>query len=613
MNLDWKLMADLLPKQPCDDLMQDTLASIYDGESALGENLILFHRESVETADETLFLRTMDPEAWEKYDASRKRHWGARCTCSMCGEEFIAGYSNRRTGVPGIVLTEGDDGVIYEGYAEPGPTSIEYFEGESVPCPRCFFYGTLTHRKRLRRGRTSQVMQAETVCVEGYMVVMFWLVSRYQDDVGTDRVLFLPHMALLVDHRGKLRRFRAIRVGNDVTDVNWSPCSRSADPMQIPYYSHGAVNGRQIGGWTCTFGPDLAGTTGEKSALDKYIGRGGCWPGAYLHVWARHPNVENLMRQGFASAVQETIDCYLDGCTCYSELRDAPPISWADWSEVKPHKMLHMSKEAFRIIRSARWSEEAAHCWSVYRSILPGADALEYELCRKKVGAKEVKKLLEMIQAGWTDLAPLRVVRYLEKQGCPDDGVQLLIDYRKISQHLGLGEANEVLWPRDLMAAHDRVAQAWSAKNDLVYSMGFSTTYLSLRELEWTDGNLCIVIPKSERELVEEGETLRHCVGTYGKAHCSGRPIFFVRHFRRPERSYYTLNIDLTGKLPKQIQLHGYGNERHGPNKEYKHSIPQPVRDFCDRWQREVLLPWFARRNEKGTLSAIPKKKAGAA
>ena len=57
----------------------------------------------------------------------------------------------------------------------------------------------------------------------------------------------------------------------------------------------------------------------------------------------------------------------------------------------------------------------------------------------------------------------------------------------------------------------------------------------------------------------------------------------------------------------------GYGNERHGPNKEYKHSIPQPVRDFCDRWQREVLLPWFASRNEKGTLSAIPKKKAGAA
>ena len=151
MSHDWKSLAALLPKQPCDDLMQDTLSGIYDGDSALGESLILFHRESVETADESLFFRTMDAEAWAKFNASRKRRWGARCTCSMCGEEFIAGYSNRRAGAPGIVLTQGDDGVVYDGYAEPGETSFEYFEGETVTCPRCFSYGTLTHRKKLRQ------------------------------------------------------------------------------------------------------------------------------------------------------------------------------------------------------------------------------------------------------------------------------------------------------------------------------------------------------------------------------------------------------------------------------------------------------------------------------
>lgn len=49
--------------------------------------------------------------------------------------------------------------------------------------------------------------------------------------------------------------------------------------MQQPYYCHGAVNGRQVGGWVCDYGPELGGTTGEKTALDKYIGAGGTWPG----------------------------------------------------------------------------------------------------------------------------------------------------------------------------------------------------------------------------------------------------------------------------------------------------------------------------------------------
>lgn len=78
------------------------------------------------------------------------------------------------------------------------------------------------------------------------------------------------------------------------------------------------------------------------------------------------------------------------------------------------------------------------------------------------------------------------------------------------------------------------------------------------------------------------------------KKHAGGKDIiFFVRHKRRPERSYYTLNIDFSCGKPREIQLHGYGNERHGPNKQYSHSIPPKVRAFVDRWEKEVLYPWY--------------------
>ena len=74
--------------------------------------------------------------------------------------------------------------------------------------------------------------------------------------------------------------------------------------------------------------------------------------------------------------------------------------------------------------------------------------------------------------------------------------------------------------------------------------------------------------------------------------------IFFIRHYRRPERPYYTLDIDMTGR-PVEKQLHGYGNERHGQYKQYTHSIPKKVRDFCDRWKNEVLIPWYVEQQKK--------------
>ncbi len=258
-----------------------------------------------------------------------------------------------------------------------------------------------------------------------------------------------------------------------------------------------------------------------------------------------------------------------------------------------------MSKAAFREIRQKNWTSGDADCWDKYRIQIPGADALEFEHCRECVGSKAVEQLLEMVAAGWNDLMPTVVVRYLKKQGELRDGVQLLIDYRKMLRDAKMAEDEETLWPRNLVAAHERVTQFWSDRTKTLYQLGFSSTFIKYRDLEWTDGELCVVLPRVSEDLVLEGKTLRHCVGTYGSQHCTGRPVFFIRHYRRPERSYYTLQINMTGKIPKEIQLHGYGNERHGDRKQYTHRIPKKVRDFCDRWEREVLTPWFADHKSK--------------
>lgn len=55
---------------------------------------------------------------------------------------------------------------------------------------------------------------------------------------------------------------------------------------------------------------------------------------------------------------------------------------------------------------------------------------------------------------------------------------------------------------------------------------------------------LIITPAESEEQLIIEGKALGHCVGGYGKAHCSGESIFFIRHTESPKESYFTLQLD---------------------------------------------------------------------
>ena len=136
MDMNWKSLAAMLPVQPCDELKRDVLMGIYDMHD-LGGDLILYHQESVGLADE--IGQIMDPQDWAHWEQSKKRRWGARCTCTSCGEDFIAGYVKN-----GIVLAEGPDGQTYDGYAEQGPDSSVYLDGDEAVCPHCWTAATIT-------------------------------------------------------------------------------------------------------------------------------------------------------------------------------------------------------------------------------------------------------------------------------------------------------------------------------------------------------------------------------------------------------------------------------------------------------------------------------------
>lgn len=147
MDKDWKKVAEKLPVEPRSDLVNDVLSDIYDNGDALGTPMLLFHREPFTLAEP--LDEIMCPEDWERRRRTAKHRWGAWCTCTNCGEDFEAGYSDG-----GIVLETGPDDATRAGYAEPGPVSNVYLEGETVLCPKCWAAVEVTRRADLRRGRT---------------------------------------------------------------------------------------------------------------------------------------------------------------------------------------------------------------------------------------------------------------------------------------------------------------------------------------------------------------------------------------------------------------------------------------------------------------------------
>lgn len=119
----------------------------------------------------------------------------------------------------------------------------------------------------------------------------------------------------------------------------------------------------------------------------------------------------------------------------------------------------------------------------------------------------------------------VELVKYLERQGM---GIIEYKDYLEASQKLHRNISDRgVLFPRDLMTAHDEVMSLVDQKENKTVNRKLKKIYKLLEQYSYKYKGLQIVIPKTQRELVQWGEKLHNCVGTmgYGKKMANGNCI----------------------------------------------------------------------------------------
>lgn len=582
-----------LPEQPTQALRNWVESKQLD---ELGGEAIVFRRESVEQDE-------MDPF----YYPPRVRHrrtWGARCDCTACGEEFTAGYGSAAYGstrVKGIRLLRGDDEQLYPGIPADEGDAVDIAEGDWVCCPYCGASAKLLHASSVRGGRTWRLMIAEIKAIDGRLVLLYWMASRTLDEYGIFCTEILPHEAVILDRCGKLRRIRHNRrnMGGYTQLPHWEETAGFRAPEELRYNSTEAANGTKVGAVVYPAAADLTGTTGEKTGIEDYA-RQGEWLSEYLLLWRRHKNAENLARRGWA----ETLDALMEG-RCYENVRSGstrtPEIPEIDWAERKPHRMLRMDRHSFAEL-AGRWSAETLKLWMRYLDAGGDLTAAEFDGAEKEISSGSVRRMVRRMEQGRTEPELRKLLRYVRRQAARQEqerpiAAGLYLDYLEMLEARQTQPTAYEICPRDLRAAHDRETAAYRERKTSKFAGDFAELAKKYAPLTWSDGEICIRVAAEPDELTREGCVLHHCVGSYHEKHAHETDvIFFVRHARRPERSWYTLDICMTGSEPREVQLHGYRNECCGRKRL---RIPPQVREFCDRWKKEVLLPWAAENRQK--------------
>lgn len=479
----------------------------------------------------------------DEYAKPRKRKM-VRVRCSCCGYDDLYHYGRGLRGY-GFVLPES--------YAEvEGGTVVE--DGDSILCPSCGCPVQVRRRADLRKKgyfvpAESRAMSARVVGKDRLLALTGWVIQRRVFYGGGERLEAVPAEAYVFSARDCAQL------------MGWT----NAYSGHAGYFVQYTRDWRQPKLWSERWGQEdnifglseelLAGSCLPHCKLDVYMeDRPGAfhYPVAWLRLYQAHPNAEGALVHGLPRVLDDLLYNQNREDLWEGNKKGLPELLELDWSHTRPAQLFRLTREELRLGREQDWGVQL---WRLFT----GAKALGERL----TGSDMVNAFYlgddhaaELVGRGPVGKSLRYLLRQCELAGVEDEGddpdpdgvidVQTLLDYWDMAGRLGWDLRNErVRFPRNLLAAHDEAAAQAALLEERGLAGRFRIRRMVLRKYTFQAGGLLIRPARSQKELTEEGNTLHHCVSTYGKRHANGETaIFFIRQKGSPKRSYYTLELD---------------------------------------------------------------------
>ncbi len=475
--------------------------------------------------------------------ATRRRVKMVRVTCSCCGESTLLHWAHDRDHGYGFIMPEDVEG--------DWPATVTA-SGDDAHCPMCGELGLALKSSELRRPRvtaSAMVMSAAVVGQDRLLALTGWEVRRVVGRTGASRLEIKPAEAYVFgpDRCAKLEGWRNGYSGQTGYFVQYE--SRWRQP-EVWYEGWGRTEA--IYGLT----PELiAGSCLPHCKLDMFMDAPfgpAPRPVAYLRLYQAHPNVEGVVVHGLPLVLRELLAKRVNAPEWEKTRFGCPELPELDWERTRPAQMLRLTRDELDMARQRGWS---LCLWNLF---------VVAKRCGQPLSEADIETAFRLGDERLDQLIPYghlaRDIRYLMRQveavgveeededppacGIPD--AQLLLDYRDMCRALGRNMSDpSVLWPRDLLEAHDRASERMKIREQGGFTQEFRLRRRQLRQYAFMADGLLIRPAASQRELTEEGDALHHCVATYGNRHATGQTaIFFIRRADRPRESWYTLELD---------------------------------------------------------------------
>ena len=131
---------------------------------------------------------------------------------------------------------------------------------------------------------------------------------------------------------------------------------------------------------------------------------------------------------------------------------------------------------------------------------------------------------------------------------CDYEGIDLLKQYIECQT-----DNNYEKYPRNLRTELDKSYYRMQIVENQRLNEKSKVNFEKLKAFEFEDENYCVIAPQSTKDIVSEGNALRHCVANYAKSTAEGRyKVVFMR--RTSDKNAPFLTISLSGN--KNIKAH---------------------------------------------------------
>ncbi len=279
-------------------------------------------------------------------------------------------------------------------------------------------------------------------------------------------------------------------------------------------------------------GMDILANSGTKFNVNKY-----------LTTFHKRPYLEYLAKAGLSRLAAEIVDqCGWWGdpsviCTYAANLKDALNL---DGNRTNRMKQLNGG------LCTLGWLQ-----YEEREAVKIPQETLQY-LTSKKLSVDECEDILKELKS------VVRMVNYMKKQKIPPKQLtSTWEDYLRMAREEGYNTEDDIVrFPRDLKARHDALVELRIKRADEEELKKYAKLDQQVKErlpevkkYFWEDDTYMIIPAGTCGELMAEGRTLHHCVGSsdrYMRKMAAGKSwILFLRKKEDLEKAYYTIEIDM--------------------------------------------------------------------